>query len=139
MIRDEDLEASGEKSASFGAKETDQRTVAEILDGEDGRPNEVDESDWPKVWADCQDRYDAAKDARNERLNLIQKGLTIGADPKCSPWRRPASIAIRLNGRMQSQPSSCRDIDKVPLQPDTKVKPRKRCLIETNTKVRLVV
>ena len=80
VIRDEDLEASGEKPASLAEKETDQRTVAEILDGEDGRPDEADESDWPEVWADCQARYGAAENARNERLYLIQKGLPIGAD-----------------------------------------------------------
>ena len=80
VIRDEDLEASGGEKVSLAGKETDQRTVAEILDGEDGRPDEASESDWPEVLADCQARYDTAKNARNERLYLIQKGLPIGAD-----------------------------------------------------------
>ena len=79
VIRDEDLEASGGKTVSLVGKETDQRTVAEILDG-DTSDNRNEESDWPEVWADCQARYDAAQNARNERLYLIQKGLPIGAD-----------------------------------------------------------
>ncbi len=80
MISDEDLEASGGKNVSLVGKETDQRTVAEVLDGEDGRPDEASESDWPEVLADCQARYDTAKNARNERLYLVQKGFPIGAD-----------------------------------------------------------
>ena len=80
VIRDEDLEASEGKTVSLAGKQTDQRTVAEILDGEDGPPDDASDSDWPEVLADCQTRYDAAKHARNERLYLIQKGLPIGAD-----------------------------------------------------------
>ena len=78
VIRDEDLEASGGKTVSLAEKETDQRTVAEILDGD--KPENDEASDWPEVWADCQARYAAAENARNERLYLIQKGLPIGAD-----------------------------------------------------------
>ena len=79
VIRGEDLEASGGKTVSLAGKEADERTVAEILDGEEGDRDEP-ESDWPQVLAECQARYDAAKNARNERLYLIQKGLPIGAD-----------------------------------------------------------
>ena len=80
VIRDEDLAASGGRTLSLTGKEGDQRTVAEILDGEDAEAEEEPTSDWPQVLADCPARYDAAEHARNERLYLIQKGLPIGAD-----------------------------------------------------------
>src|SRR3989304_1260445 len=41
---------------------------------------EEPESDWPRVFASCRSRYDAAKAVRDQKQDLIVNGLPIGTD-----------------------------------------------------------
>jgi hypothetical protein len=87
VIRDADLAASGGKGVSIAGKEAGADIRApEVAPIE---PIEEDpESDWPRVFASCQARFDAAKAVRDEKMDLIVTGLPIGADLKPIPCYR---------------------------------------------------
>jgi len=123
VIRDQDL-ATAKGNLSVTGSEAEPETVdtAASEPAPAAPVEEEPESDWPRVFASCRSRYDAAKAVRDQKQDLIVNGLPIGTDLERIPcsrilinefmpgWIQYALDCERLQEEMKAQEAVMKEI-----------------------------
>jgi len=86
VIRDQDL-ATAQGNVSVTGSEAEPESI-DTAPTPAAPVEEEPESDWPRVFASCRSRYDAAKADRDQKQDLIVNGLPIGTDLERIPCSR---------------------------------------------------
>ena len=86
VIRDQDL-ATAQGNVSVTGSEAEPESI-DTAPTPAAPVEEEPESDWPRVFASCRSRYDAAKAVRDQKQDLIVNGLPIGTDLERIPCSR---------------------------------------------------
>ena len=119
VIRNEDLAVSRGRASVSEIGSASERTDSPAAEA---ATQEEPASDWPRVLASCRSRYQAAKDARDEKRDLIVTGLPIGTDLQRIPcarimrnefvpgWVRYAIDCERLEEEVREQEAEMRAI-----------------------------
>ena len=123
VIRDQDLAtAQGNVSVTGSEAEPESVDTAAAEPTPAAPVEEEPESDWPRVFASCRSRYDAAKADRDQKQDLIVNGLPIGTDLERIPcsriminefmpgWIQYAIDCERLQEEMKAQEAVMKEI-----------------------------